>query len=221
MMKKRAMNKKKLTAIIVAVAAVTIIFWKKISLLGIVLVLLIGTLIARPEITTDVSKYAELRSGPSAKENYQDRWGMDESIWPEVITENMDVIDYKMVYYEPWDAQYLGHLVVKYPDSEYKAEVERLKAYKSTEYKGYYDVTGESDYELLAINADPYYGFIYAMADEDNTIIYAEQVFCDYYMDLKYEKYMPKEYFLDGFDATQNSRYYKEKHKELDDIANE
>lgn len=78
MMEKRAMNKKKLTAIIVAVAAVTIIFWKKISLLGIVLVLLIGTLIARPEITTDVSKYSELRSGPSAKENYQNRWGMDE-----------------------------------------------------------------------------------------------------------------------------------------------
>ena len=212
---------KKLIAIIGMIAAVAIIFWKKIALLGLVIILFVGTLIARPEITTDVSKYAELRSGPTAKENYQHRWGMDESIWPEVITENMEVKDYKMVYYEPWDAQYLGHLVVKYPDSEYKAEVERLKAYKSTEYKGYYDVTGESDYELLAINADPYYGFIYAMADEDNTIIYAEQVFCDYYMDLKYEKYMPKEYFLDGFDATQNSRYYKEKHKELDDIANE
>ena len=57
-------------------------------------------------------------------------------------------------------------------------------------------------FDLLAIYADPYYGFVYAMADTDNTIIYAKQIFCNYFMDLDYEKYMPKEYFLDGFDAT-------------------
>lgn len=28
-------------------------------------------------------------------------------------------------------------------------------------------------------------------------------------MDLKYEKYMPKEYFLDGFDATEDNPYGK------------
>ena len=81
---------------------------------------------SKPKITTDASKYAQLRSGPSAKENYQDRWGMDESIWPEEITESMEVKDYKMVYYDPWGAQYLGYLVVKYPDSEYKAKIDRL-----------------------------------------------------------------------------------------------
>lgn len=220
-MKRGIMNKRKLIAIVVAIATITIIFWKKIALVGVVLFLFIGTLIARPEITTDISKYEALRSGPNAEEDYQDKLGMDESIWPEKISDNMEVKDYKMVYYNPWDPQYLGYLVVKYPDSEYKAEIDRLNAYKSTEYKGYYDVTGEKDYELLAINADPYSGFIYAMADEDNTIIYAEQVFCNYFMGLKYEKYMPKEYFLDGFNATQNSQYYKEKSKEMDAIANE
>ncbi len=212
---------KKLIAIIGMIAAVAIIFWKKIALLGLVIILFVGTLIARPEITDDIAVYEELRSGGNAREEYQDRWGMDESIWPEKITESMDVKDYKMVYYNPWDAQYLGYLVIKYPVSEYKAEVERLKSYKSTEYKGYYEVTGEEDYELLAVNADPYYGFIYAMTDNDNTIIYAEQVFCNYFMDLKYEKYMPKEYFLDGFNATQDSQYYKEKEREMDEIANE
>lgn len=155
---------------------------------------------SRPEITTDISKYEALRSGPNAEEDYQDKLGMDESIWPEKISDDMEVKDYKMVYWNPFDPQYLGYLVVKYPDSEYRAEIKRLKEYKSTEYKGYYSVTGEEDYELLAVNADPYYGFIYALGDDDKTIIYAEEVFCGF-MDLEYEKYMPKEYFLDGFDA--------------------
>ena len=155
---------------------------------------------SRPEITTDISKYEALRSGPNAEEDYQDKLGMDESIWPEKISDDMEVKDYKMVYWNPFDPQYLGYIVVKYPDSEYRAEIKRLKEYKSTEYKGYYSVTGEEDYELLAVNADPYYGFIYALGDDDKTIIYAEEVFCGF-MDLEYEKYMPKEYFLDGFDA--------------------
>ena len=209
-----SMNKKKLIAIIGVIAAIIIIFWKKIALVGAFIVLFIGVLIARPEVCDDISRYEALRSGPSAEENYRDRLDMDESIWPVKISDKMDVKDYKMVYYNPWDSQYLGYLVVQYPDAEYKAEVERLRSYKSTEYKGYYGVTGKSDYELLAINADPYYGFIYAMADEDNTIIYAEQVFCNYFMDLKYEKYMPKDYFLDGFDATPDNPYCKEKRRD-------
>ena len=62
------------------------------------------------------------------------KWGMDESIWPRKITDNMDVFDYKMVRYDPWDAQYLGYLVVEYSDEDYEKEVERLKNYNSTEY---------------------------------------------------------------------------------------
>ena len=30
------------------------------------------------------------------------------------ITDDMNVADFKMVYYNPWDAQYLGYLVVDY-----------------------------------------------------------------------------------------------------------
>ena len=48
----------------------------------------------------------------------------------------MNVIDFKMVYYNPWDAQYLGYLVMDYPDEEYAAEVARLRNYPSTDYRG-------------------------------------------------------------------------------------
>lgn len=204
---------------ICAIAAIVAISWKKIALLGIIIVLFLGTLFARPEVCVDIARYEQLRSGPNAAEDYQERWGMDESIWPQKITADMDVKDYKMVYYNPWDAQYLGYLVVEYPKEQYDAEVKRLKDYKSTEYKGYYGVTGEEDYNLLAINADPYYGFIYAMTDDKNTIIYAEQVFCNYFMDLKYEKYMPKEYFLDSFNAKSDNPYAQEHRRGLDEIA--
>ena len=54
---------------------------------------------------TDITHY-QWYIGKNAKKEYADKWGMDESIFPENITDNMDVLDYKMVYYNPWDAQY-------------------------------------------------------------------------------------------------------------------
>lgn len=62
---------------------------------------------------------------------------------------------------------------------------------------------------LLAVNADSYQGFVYALTDGKSRIIYAEQIFCNYFMDLDYTKYIPQEYLLDGFDATKKSSYYK------------
>ena len=116
--------------------------------------------------------------------------GMDESIWPQKITNNMHVLDYKMVYYDPWDAQYLGYLEVEYNEDDYQKERARLINHKSTKYIGYYSVEAETTYHLLAINADPYHGFIYALTDGKNRIIYAEQIFCNYFMDLDYKKYI-------------------------------
>ena len=138
------------------------------------------------------------------------KWGMDETIWPKEITEEMDVADFKMVYYNPWDAQYLGYLVVDYAADDYEEEVKRLKEYESTEYIGYYCVEEEKTYELLAVNADSYHGFVYALTDGNGRIIYGEQIFCNYYLDLKYEEYMPKEYLLDGFAATTGTEYYRQ-----------
>ena len=62
------------------------------------------------------------------------KWGMDESIWPREISDDMNVLDYKMVRYDLRDAQYLGYLVVEYSDDDYEKEVERLRNYDSTQY---------------------------------------------------------------------------------------
>ena len=95
---------------------------------------------------------------------------MDESIWPSKIDDVSDVVDYKMVYCNPWDAQYLGYLVIDYTPDDYASEISRLKEYPSTDYIGYYSVIEEKTYELLAIYADEYNGFVYALTDGKNRI---------------------------------------------------
>jgi hypothetical protein len=103
----------------------------------------------------------------------------------------------------------LGYLVVEYSDEDYEKEVERLKNYDSTEYVWYYGVVWMSWYELLAMYADKYYWFVYALTDWKSKIIYVELIFCNYFMDLDYEKYIPKEYLLDWFDARMENDYRK------------
>ena len=136
---------------------------------------------------TDITHY-QWYIGKNAKKEYADKWGMDESIFPESITDNMDVLDYKMVYYNPWDAQYLSYLVVKYDDKSYEEEIQRLGQYDSKEYKGYFGARGFRDkYRLLAIEVDPDHGLIYALGEENNQIIYVELIFCNYFYDIDYQ----------------------------------
>ena len=168
------------------------------------------------EENTDIALYNQFM-GENADEEYRSKCGMDESIFPENITENMKVQDYKMVYYNPWDPQYLSFLVVEYDEEQYQAEVERLKAYPSEEYLGIYSVTGfDEKYELLAMNSDQYYGFVYALTDNQNTIIYVELIFCNYFMDLDYKEYIKEEYLPIGFDATLDNPYEKKMMGEQD-----
>lgn len=49
----------------------------------------------------------------------------------------------------------------------------------------------------------------YKSTDGEGRIIYAEQIFCNYFMDLDYKEYIPEEYLLDGFDATTETAYYQ------------
>lgn len=139
---------------------------------------------------------------------------MDETIWPEEITADMMVEDYKMVYYDPWDKQFLGYLTVKYDKENYEKEVKRLKDYQSTAYLGYYGVTGFEDYDLLAMYADSEQGFVYALTDGKDKIIYVEIIFCNNFMDIDYEKYIPADYLPKGFDAKMDNPYQKKKEKE-------
>ena len=147
---------KKLKNILIVIGAALLLFLLQGGLVLILPYLAYST--AKVEINTDITKYNDYM-GKNAKEEYRNKWEMDESIFPKKITDNMNVYDYKMVYYNPWDAQYLSYLVVDYSDEDYLTEVARLKSIKSTKYKGYYSVTGFTKYTLLAMNADSYQGF--------------------------------------------------------------
>ena len=194
----------------VIIAGVAIVILRVMAALGLIGVMFIGAVTSKPEVYDDIENYAERMSFSHEGQNtIWNKWGMDESIWPRAIEDVSRVADYKMVYYNPWDAQYLGYLVIDYPDGDYAAETARLKDYPSTEYAGYYGVREESTYELLAIYADAYNGFVYALTDGNNRIIYAEQIFCNYYMDLDYLKNIPEEYLLDGFNASSDNPYRK------------
>lgn len=163
---------------------------------------------AKVETNTDVSKYNEY-IGLNAKQEYQNKWNMNEEIFPPNITPEMNILDYKMVYYNPWDAQYLSYLVVEYDEEEYEKEVKRLNNYGIEDYIGYYSVTGFTNYQLLAMESDSYQGFVYAITDGNNKIIYVELIFCNYYYDIDYKEYINEEYLPDGFDATINNSYRK------------
>lgn len=171
-------------------------------------ILILSSVFSKVEIYNDINEYINY-IGSEAKEEFKNKWNMDESIFPRIITEDMHVEDYKMVYYNPWDAQYLSYLVVEYDEESYQMEKDRLKNYASTDYIGYYGVTGFSKYTLLAIYADSYNGFVYAITDNESKIVYVELIFCNYFFDLKYKDYINNDYLPDGFDATENNAYRK------------
>lgn len=161
---------------------------------------------AQMEVNTDIAHYNEY-IGPDSRREYRDKCDMDESIFPAQITEDMHVADYKMVYYNPWDPQWLSYLAVDYDNAAWNEEMTRLNNYPSTEYIGYYGASGFSQYDLLAVSAgEGYEGLVYALADQNSQrIIYVEIIFCNYYMDIDYTEYVPDEYLPDGFDATNNN----------------
>ena len=138
-----------------------------------------------------------------------DKWGMDEGIFPAELPREAEVEAFRMVYYDPWDAQWVTELVLRYDDAAaYDAEVERLADYPSTEYLGYYGVTGfDGDWELLAMYADPYYGFVYAVTDGAGRIAYVELIFCNYFLDVDWTAYVEPELLPAGFDASPDSAY--------------
>ena len=159
----------------------------------------------KEEVITDTNKYQEV-IGINANNKYKDKWGMSEKIFPKTI-DKLTVKDFKMVYLDAWDKQYLSYLVVDYSKDEYKKEVERLNKYGIENYTGYYGVTGFTNYKLLAMESDSYQGFVYAITDGNGRIIYVEMIFCNYFMDIKYDKHIPYEYLPDGFDATEDNAY--------------
>jgi len=200
------LNKIFKTIIIVAVVLVILLTITPFALL------FIDSFSSKVEVNEDLEKYNSAFVDEDSSSRYNSKWGMDESIWPSSII-GLNVLDYKMIYYNPWDAQWVGYLKIKYDDNQYHLEIERLKKCGKTKYIGYYGVTDENDDKIIAINADEYQGFIYALDFGDNIIVYAEQIFCNYQIDFEYEDYVPLEYLLPGFDAHKNNKYQKMKSK--------
>lgn len=134
---------------------------------------------AQAEVDTDVSHY-ERYMGETAEEKYRGKLGVDDSIFPKEITEDMYVADYKMVYYNPWDRQYLSYLVVEYSETQYAAELARLEACAQDEYVGFYGAQSfDPTYQVLAMEVDDsaYHGLVYALGAENNRIVYVEILF--------------------------------------------
>lgn len=158
-------------AVITALVVMTIVMIRLIAVGALVAFLALDGEKAEVLEDTDISHYSWY-IGENAGEEYAEKWGMKEDIFPEEITNEMRVTDYKMVYYNPWDAQYLSYLVVEYEENNYQTEVKRLNNYASTEYIGYYGSESfMNGYKLLAMEADPYYGFVYALGTDKNSII--------------------------------------------------
>ena len=203
------MNSKVKTILIIIGSAVGLYLLGLFLLFGLTYFMVAG---AKVEETTDISKYTEV-IGPKAKKEYANKWMDDKKVFPKTV-DNLNVEDFKMVYYNPWDAQYLSYLVVDYDEEAYAEEIKRLKKLGIDDYKGIYEVTGFTNYELVAMDSDAYNGFIYALTDGESKIIYVEIIFCNYVMDLDYTKYIDTKYLPDGFDATDNNNYRKKMMKE-------
>ena len=165
----------------------------------------------RLHITTNKTEYNSV-IGSTSKGRYKDKWGMSEEIFPKSIKE-LNVLDFKMINESFIDDQYLSYLVVDYDESSYKKEIERLNKIGIEKYN-YYEVTGFTNYELIAMDSDEYYGFVYAITDGKSKIIYVEIIFTDYTMSIDYENEIPKEYLPDGFNAKEDNEYRKKMFKE-------
>ena len=211
-------KKLKLAALIAGVtaAAVFLILFLILFINSALLISVIGFVILHEELTpvqtdTDPSHYS-MYMGEEALSKYRNKWDMDESVFPAELTDDMEVFDYKMVYYDCWDAQYLSYLTVTYSPDDYAAELGRLEDCGVTPYLGIYGVTGFAEpADPIAMFADDYNGFVYAIhtPEKENTITYVELIFCNYCFDLDYKEYIPSEYLPLGFDATMNNPYGK------------
>lgn len=169
------------------------------------------------EVTMDISCYEQV-FGENAKEVYQNKCGMDDSIFPDEITEEMEIRDFKMIYDPSGGYAYLGYLIVQYEDEFYEKELIRLKNYnpkserpphaeeqnkpyeydKLINYVGIYGVQGfREELELININAG-HNGFVYALTDNQNQIIYVELIFSEGHCSIDYEEHIDTKYLPIG-----------------------
>ena len=214
------------TVIIVVVALLIYALFRLFLICLAVGFLILSVWFEKIEVYDDIENYDNYFNTTIYDEgDYQQFHQLDEEmfrIYPETITSDMDPKDFLVVYYNPWDPQFVTDLVVDYTPADYAKEIARLKLIGvEEEYLDYYNVTGEPEgYDIIAMDADEYYGFVYAMIPEgaaaDNTeITYVGIWFCNYFMDLDPGDYLPEEHILEGLDVSDNNPYALRRREEL------
>ena len=156
---------------------------------------------------TDVENYTNY-IGVNSEEKYSNKWNMDESIFPEQITDSMKVDEFSFTYYNPWDAQYVGYLTVTYSQEEYETELERLYQKEHDQYKGLFNVSGEPEnYSILAIDSDRDFGLVYAIKpDSEGTSITYVEVIVPGKLEMWLDKYLPEKYQLKDMDMSKANK---------------
>jgi len=157
---------------------------------------------------TDVENYTNY-IGVNSEEEYSNKWNMDESIFPEQITDSMKVDEFSFTYYNPWDAQYVGYLTVTYSQEEYETELERLYQKEHDQYKGLFNVSGEPEnYSILAIDSDRDFGLVYAIKpDSEGTYITYVEVIVPGKLEMWLDKYLPEKYQLKDMDMSKANKW--------------
>ena len=158
------------------------------------------------EVYEDVSEYARF-AGANPEERYRIQSpDLKGGVFPAAVTEEMTVQDFRMVYYNPFDAQWLCYLTVTYPESAYAKEAARLAAMPKADYQGVFSVSGFAA-EPLAISVDRSSGFLYAIPTpgQTNTITYVRLEFGNLFLDLDWTEYVPAQYLPIGFDASEEN----------------
>lgn len=169
-----------------------------ISLVGLLIAFVVYVVLDTREKVTDIDKY-EKYLGIEGK--YKENYGTYNDIFPDQIPRSAEIEDFCYFYYDPWDPCYLGYLVYTCDSETFEREYERLLSISSSENKYIYGATA-FPYELCAVYADEYYGYIYAMADRENLrLIYVELQFANHYTDIDYKKYIDEKYLPIGFSA--------------------
>lgn len=210
-------NNKVLMTVIIVVTGVILtvsVLW----ILSVYLIIGLFALIfytAKIKVYEDVEEYNEYIHNSEPGGIYQTCNGEMFDIFPDEIEDTSKVDEFKFVYYNPFDAQYVTYLTIDYDEDEYNKEIARLENLGIEEYKDIYSVSDEpSGYDLIAMNSDTYHGFVYAMIpeneEESGKITYVGIWFCNYFLDLDIHDYIPNEYLLEGFNAENDNPYRKQ-----------
>ncbi len=150
------------------------------------------------EQTANISEYKDFL-GEGGK--YKTNFGTYNDIFPNDIPQTAVIEDFCYSYYNLADPCYLGYLVYTCEQEEFEREYERLKHIESSDNPYIYGTTA-FPYELLAVYADDYYGYIYALADTaSRKLIYVELQFCNGFTDIDYVKIIDEQYLPIGFEA--------------------